>query len=72
MSNATEEIIEVCEALPDDKRSEVIDFARFLLAQQADARWEQTIADPRGRPKLDTFVQQALAEGSEPLDLDRL
>ncbi len=34
MSGATAEIIEVCEALPVEKRLEVIDFARFLLLQQ--------------------------------------
>ncbi len=38
MSTATEEIIHVCEALPPEKQSEVIDFARFLLARQDDER----------------------------------
>jgi hypothetical protein len=46
----------------------VADFARFLLARQADERWEQIIAEPKPRPKLDEFVKAALAEGSEPLD----
>jgi hypothetical protein len=45
MSTVTEEIIQVCEALPVEKRSEVMDFARFLLAQQDDERWEDLLAD---------------------------
>ncbi len=72
MSIDVRELIRICEALPDDKRAEVAEFARFLLDRQADDAWERTIADPRGRPKLDAFVQAALAEGSEPLDPDRL
>jgi hypothetical protein len=72
MSSETQELIRIWEALPEDKRSEVADFAKFLLDRQDDAVWERIIADPRGRPKLDAFVREALAEGSEPLDLDRL
>ena len=72
MSTATEEIIEVCGALPPEKRAEVADFAKFLLARQGDERWEQTINDPRPLPKLEAFFQGAAAEGSEPLDLDRM
>ena len=72
MSTQTEELIRICEALPDDKRTEVADFAQFLLDRQADARWERTIADPRPLPKLEAFIEQAVREGSEPLDLDRL
>jgi hypothetical protein len=72
MSTDTEELIRICEALPEAKRVEVTDFARFLLAQQADAQWERIIADPTPRPKLDDFLKQSRAEGSDPLDLDRL
>jgi len=72
MSTQTEELIRICEALPDDKRAEVADFAKFLLDRQGDGRWEQILADPRPRPKLDAFVREALAEGREPLDTDRL
>ena len=72
MSTATEEIIEVCEALPPEKRAEVVDFAKFLLARRGDERWEQIINDPTPRPKLEAFIEQAVAEGSEPLDLDRM
>jgi hypothetical protein len=38
MSSTTEEIIQVCEALPADKQAELADFARFLLARQDDER----------------------------------
>ena len=72
MSTETQELIRICESLPEDERAEVTDFARFLLARHADDAWERTIADPAGRPKLDEFVRAALAEGSEALDPDRL
>jgi len=72
MSTATEEIIQVCEALPPDKQSEVIDFARFLLARQDDERWEQLLAAPQTRPRLDAFLRESAAEGDEPLDPRRL
>jgi len=72
MSTATEEIIQVCEALPPDKQSEVIDFARFLLARQDDERWEQLLAAPQTRPRLDAFLRQSAAEGDQPLDPRRL
>jgi hypothetical protein len=74
MSTDTQELIRICEALPEDERGEVADFARFLLAKHEDDAWERTIADPPpgGRPKLDAFVREALAEGSEPLDMDKL
>jgi hypothetical protein len=69
---STKELISICEQLPEDQRSEVADFARFLLAKHDDEAWERSISDPRPRPKLDEFVREALAEGSEPLDLDKL
>ncbi|MGI9114829.1 MAG: hypothetical protein ACR2FX_07300 [Chthoniobacterales bacterium] len=72
MSNDTEELIRICEALPRDKRSEVADFARFLLAQADETRWERLIAHEQSRPKLEAFVREAVAEGTEPLDPDRL
>ena len=78
MSTGTEEIIRLCEALPEDKRAEVADFARFLLAR-ADAEhpddlaWEQRLTDPRPLPKLEAFLKESAAEdGDEPLDLKRL
>jgi hypothetical protein len=72
MSTATVEILEVCEALTPEKQAEVVDFARFLLARSEDEKWEQTLANPNGHPKLDEFVQKALAEGSEVFDPSRL
>ncbi len=50
MNTATGGIIQVGEALPPEKQSEVIDFARFLLARQDDERWEQLLAAPQTRP----------------------
>lgn len=72
MSGATAEIIEVCEALPEEKRSEVADFARFLLAQLGEHRWEKMIADTKPRPKLEEFLKASAREGEEPLDVSRL
>jgi hypothetical protein len=72
MSGETRELIEICERLPQEKRAQVADFARFLLAREGDAQWERIVNDPQPRPKLDEFLKQSRAEGSEPLDVDRL
>jgi hypothetical protein len=73
MSTGTEELIRICDALPEDKRVEVADFARFLLDRQGDERWERLIADPKPRPKLEAFMDASRAEGGEkPLDLDQM
>jgi hypothetical protein len=74
MSTDTQELIRICEMLPQDQRAEVADFARFLLAKQQDEAWDRTIAEPPpgGRPKLDAFLRESLAEGSQPLDVDEL
>lgn len=76
MSTGTEEIIRLCEALPADKRAEVADFARFLLARTNhphDLAWEQVLNDPAPLPKLEAFMERSAAEGQdEPLDLKRL
>ena len=72
MSTETRQLIEICEQLPPAKRAEVTDFARFLLARESDERWEQIIAEPTPRAKLDEFLKQSKAEGSEPMDLERL
>lgn len=66
------EIAELCDALPPDKREEVADFARFLLARQQDERWEAVIADPKPRPRLDAFLRESATEADEALDLKRL
>ena len=72
MSGATAEIIEVCEKLPEEKRSEVMDFARFLLTQLDEHRWETMISDTKPRPRMEEFLQAAAKEGDEPLDLSNL
>lgn len=72
MDSATEEILSVLEELPPERREEVTDFAKFLLARQADDRWEQLITNPDTRPKLEAFMESSTAGGSEPLDFDRL
>jgi hypothetical protein len=68
MSTETQDLIEICEQLPETQRAELADFARFLLSKHDDEAWERSIADPKPRPKLDEFLKAALAEGSEPLD----
>ncbi len=72
MSKTTAEIIQVCESLPPDKQAELADFARFLLARHEDEAWEQRIADPKARPRLDEFLRDSAAEADEPLDPSRL
>lgn len=72
MSTDTQELIRICESLPEAKRAEVADFARFLLARQDDERWEQLLASGKRRPKLDAFLQKSAAEAATPLDIDRL
>ncbi|MEM9754002.1 MAG: hypothetical protein AAF916_11550 [Planctomycetota bacterium] len=77
MSAETEELIKVAEQLPASKRAAVTEFALFLLSRDrtgvdGDEAWERIIADPNPRPKLDEFLAALAAEGSEPMDLDRL
>lgn len=73
MGNDTQELIRTCEQLPEAKRAELVDFARFLLAQEDDQRWERIIDSPTSRPKLDVFLKESASEGgAEPLDPDRL
>lgn len=76
MSTETAEIVRLCEALPEDKRIEVVDFARFLLGRlnnPDDLAWEKAIAESAPRPKLEAFLRESAAEGGDvPLDLKRL
>ena len=37
MSTETQELLSICEQLPEAQRAEVTDFARFLLARNEDA-----------------------------------
>jgi hypothetical protein len=66
------EIAELCESLPPEKREEVADFVRFLLARQQDERWDAIMTESRPRPKLDAFLRESATEADEPFDLKRL
>jgi hypothetical protein len=66
MSSDTQELVRICEQLPEGKRGEVADFARFLLAQLDDQRWEQLIASSEKRPKLEAFLRESAALPQEP------
>jgi len=73
VSTQTEELIRICEALPEEKRAQVTDFAQFLLDRQGDARWEEIIGDPKPSSKLEAFIEASRSEGGEePLDLNRM
>jgi len=72
MSADTQELIRICEALPESKRTEVADFARFLISQEDDDKWERLIAEPKPRPKLDTFLRESAKEPETPLDINQL
>jgi len=73
MTAAAKELVELVSQLPEEKAREVVDFARFLKHQASDAAWERIVDDPRGRPRLDAFVADALREGpSETLDPNKL
>jgi hypothetical protein len=49
-------------------------FDKLCELAEGDRRWEEIIDDerPRPRPKLEAFIEKARAEGSEPLDVDKL
>lgn len=68
VSSPTEEIIEACKSLPEEKQAELADFARFLLARQQDEAWERSLGDPQPRPRLEKFLRESATEGDEPLD----
>ncbi len=73
MSTQTDELIRICEALPEEKRTEVTDFAQFLLDRQGDTRWEEIIANPKPSSKLEAFIEASRSEGGEaPLDLNQM
>jgi len=65
------EIIEQLPKLSPAERQAILDKLREL-AQVDDDRWEQIINEPMPRPKLKAFIEQATAEGSAPLDLNRM
>jgi hypothetical protein len=65
------EIINELSKLNEAERRAILEKLREL-SHKDDEQWERIIADPRPRPKLEAFVKEALSEGSEPLDLERL
>ena len=65
------EIINELPKLNETERRAILEKLREL-SHHDDEQWERIIADPRPRPKLEAFVKEALSEGSEPLDLERL
>jgi hypothetical protein len=72
MTRATQELLDIVQSLPEEKQVEVADFARFLVAKQADEVWERTLASGKPLPRLDDFLRQSAAEGDESLDPGRL
>jgi hypothetical protein len=64
-------IINELPKLTEAERQAILDKLREL-AQVDDDRWEQIINEPMPRPKLKAFIERATAEGSEPLDLNRM
>ncbi len=72
MTAATSDLATICEQLPEDKRAALTHFARFLLAEADDARWETLLDHPHPRPKLDAFLKASSEEPAELLDPDRL
>jgi hypothetical protein len=72
MSVETQELLSICEQLPEAKRVELADFARFLLAREGDERWEQIISETNPRPKLEAFLKESASEGAQPMDLKQL
>ncbi|MFM8471478.1 MAG: hypothetical protein ACKODH_16205 [Limisphaerales bacterium] len=68
MTTETEELVRICETLPPAKRTEVADFAHFLVARQDDDRWENLLSCPAARPRLDAFLHESAAEDETLLD----
>ena len=65
------EIINELPRLSEAERQSILENLREL-AQVDDDRWEEIINEPIPRPKLRGFIEQATAEGSELLDLNRM
>ena len=85
MKSAVAEISKISEALPANKASQLLKFARALAAsakpakktvKDGDAAWEQIISRPRSRPKLQARIKEIdklIADGkTEPMDFSRL
>jgi hypothetical protein len=65
------EIIKELPKLSQSERQSILEKLREL-AQVDDDRWEAIINEATPWPKLRAFIEQATAEGSEPLDLNRM
>ncbi|HEY2625666.1 MAG TPA: hypothetical protein VGI41_02810 [Candidatus Udaeobacter sp.] len=64
------EIIKELPKLSEAERRAVFD--KLCELAEGDRRWEEIIDDERPRPKLKAFIEKARAEGSKPLDVDKL
>ena len=64
MSTETQELIRICESLPEAKRAEVADFARFLMARTQAAApretVEQWLATARGAATTGVTTEQVM------------
>ena len=58
MSGTTQERIGICERLPEAKKSALTDFARFILAESDDARWDKLLDHPTPRSKLEASAKE--------------
>ena len=65
------EVIKELPKLSEAERRSILDKLREL-AQVDDDRWEEIINERTPRPKLRAFIEQATAEGSDLLDLNRM
>jgi hypothetical protein len=65
MSSETQDLIQICEQLPEAQRIEVADFARFLLAKKTDAprreAAERWLAGAGGAAKPGVTTDQVMA-----------
>ena len=76
MSTLTQEIVEICDSLPDEKVAVLAKFARALqdgAELPGDVAWERILSETSPRPKFEKFMQRAFADGKdEALDSKRL
>ena len=76
MSTLTQEIVEICDSLPEEKVAALAKFARALqhgTESPGDAAWERILSETSPRPKFEEFMQRAFADGEdESLDSKRL
>ena len=74
--SVAEETAAVVDQLPPTKAQSVLDFAKYLAEQEADAAWERSFANAKHSEKFKSFVDEArqeIADGKgEPMDMDRL